>query len=332
MIFTRHISDQLAAHLDGRLTPSEARYVDLHLPQCERCRTERDLVQGGMAALKGLQLVEAPPAVWASIEAALREEKPRTFEWRWAFAAAVIMLAAAAGLVWRTMQPAGGRWEVAFQNRTGTVGAGEWIETGAASSARVKIGAIGSVEVAPNTRVRVVTTSPGEHRLALERGEISAKITAPPRLFFVDTASGTAVDLGCEYKLHATEDGLGLLQVTRGWVAFEWHGMESLVPAGASCQTRPKQGPGVPYFDDASEKFKQALEDGDLSTILTEARVRDTLTLWHLVSRVEAADRGRVFDRMVALTPAPQGVSREKVLQLDQATLKKWKEELAWTW
>ena len=64
-----------------------------------------------------------------------------------------------------------------------------------------RVGEIGSVEVEPNTRLRVVAAQPGEHRLALERGEIRAKITAPPRLFFVETASGTAVDLGCEYKL-----------------------------------------------------------------------------------------------------------------------------------
>ena len=104
------------------------------------------------------------------------------------------------------------------------------------------------------------TARPGEHRLALARGEIRAKISAPPRLFFVDTASGTAVDLGCEYTLNTDEDGFGLLRVTRGWVSFQWKGLESLVPAGASCRTRPHVGPGIPYFDDAPESMKQALE------------------------------------------------------------------------
>ena len=50
------------------------------------------------------------------------------------------------------------------------------------------------------------------HGLALARGEIRAKISAPPRLFFVDTPSGTAVDLGCEYTLQTDEDGTGMLQ------------------------------------------------------------------------------------------------------------------------
>jgi hypothetical protein len=159
-------------------------------------------------------------------------------------------------------------------------------------------------------------------------------------MFFVDTASGTAVDLGCEYVLNSGEDGLGLLRVTKGWVSFEWKEMESLVPAGASCRTRPKLGPGIPYFDDAPESLKQALENfgveksgtGSLNTILSSSRVRDTLTLWHLLSRVEAGDRAQVYERIAALTPIPESVSREQALTLDPATLNRLREELAWTW
>jgi hypothetical protein len=86
--------------------------------------------------------------------------------------------------------------------------------------------------------------------------------------------------------------------------------------------------------------LKQALEtfgfeksgNDALSTILSESRVRDTLTLWHLLSRVETGERGRIFDRIATLTPIPAGVSREQALKLDPQTLKRWKEELAWTW
>jgi hypothetical protein len=138
--------------------------------------------------------------------------------------------------------------------------------------------------------------------------------------------------------MHADDAGSGLLRVTLGWVSLEWEGRESMVPAGAQCRTRPKIGPGTPYFEDASQKLQQALASFDfekaptLNTILAESRVRDTLTLWHLLSRVDAAERPRVFDRIVALTPLPAGVSREKALMLDPGTLKLWREELAWKW
>jgi hypothetical protein len=218
--------------------------------------------------------------------------------------------------------------------------AGEWIETDSKSRTTLRIGEIGFVEIEPGTRVRVVTEQPGEHRLALAHGEIRATISAPPKLFFVDTASGTAIDLGCEYTLSDDELGLGLLHVTKGWVSFQWKGLESLVPAGASCRTHPKIGPGIPYFDDASQRLKDALEnlgveksaEDPLEVILAEARVRDTLTLWHLLQRVPVGDRARVYDRIAFLTPVPDGVSREKALKLDPETLRLWKDELAWKW
>ena len=128
--------------------------------------------------------------------------------------------------------------------------------------------------------------------------------------------------------------------MTAGWVALEWKGRESLVPAGANCRTKSGAGPGTPYFSDASEVLQEALAAFDFEkggseavrVIRGEARVRDTLTLWHLLSRVDPEERVRVFDRMVELTPLPQGISREKVLELDQDTLKRWSQELAWKW
>jgi hypothetical protein len=348
-MFTRHISGRLAAHLDGQLAQAEARQVEFHLAQCARCREECEQVRLGMAIV--LPTVQAPDAIWSSIEAALREDRtPAVPWWRWALAAAV-GLVMAGGAYWQYVRPSGPRWEVVSLDgspslgaktigKSGRIAPGEWIETDARSRARIKVGEIGSVEIEPNSRVRVVTARPGDHRLALARGKIQAKISAPPKLFFVETASGTAVDLGCEYGLSMDEDGSGLLEVTKGWVSFEWRGLESLVPAGASCRIHPQAGPGMPYFDDAPESLKQAAESfgfeksgyDSLNLILSEARVRDTLTLWHLLRRVEVEDRPRVYDRMAALTPVPAGISRDLALKLDPETLKRWKEELAWTW
>jgi hypothetical protein len=352
-MFTGHVSRQLAAHVDGRLEEPKARQVERHLKNCARCRAEREQIQSGMAALEHLRPVEAPAKIWASIDAALQEngrKGPRVLWRRWTCAtvAAAVALALALGSAayWRVSHPQGARWDVVWLAGHGSarIGAGEWIQTDARSRARVEVGAIGSVigsvEVTPNTRVRVITTRPDEHRLALARGEIRAKISAPPKLFFVDTASGTAVDLGCEYDLSADDLGAGWLRVTRGWVSFQWKGAESLVPAGASCRTRPQAGPGIPYFDDASDRLKQAVDAfafekngyDALRIILAEARVRDTLTLWHLLSRVEAVDRGIVFDRIAALTPLPASVSREQTLRLDPPMLQRLREELAWKW
>ena len=348
-MFTKHISRQLAALIDGELAQQEARRVGLHVAQCAQCQAAREQVAFGMAALAHLPPVHAPDAIWASIEAALQERRPRSVwtvrPWRLA-CAATLLLAVAGAVYWSAARQSRTLWDVERLDASkhirgaGHIGAGEWIETDSMSSATVRVGRIGTVEIAPNSRLRVVTARSGEHRLALARGEIRAKISAPPRLFFVETASGTAIDLGCEYTLNTDETGFGLLRVTKGWVSFQWKGLESLVPAGASCRTQPQLGPGLPYFDDASESMKHALEsfgfekagNNALAAILAEARVRDTLTLWHLLSRVDMEDRARVYDRIASLTPVPAGVSRERALELDPETLNHWKDELAWTW
>jgi hypothetical protein len=200
------------------------------------------------------------------------------------------------------------------------------------------------VEIDPNTRVRLVETKPTEHRLELEHGKMSARIWAPPRLFFVDTPSAVAADLGCAYTLEVDDNGSGLLHVTSGWVALQLKDRESMVPAGAACPTRRGIGPGTPYFEDASENFRFTLSEFDfkqhdasestslVNVILREARARDTLTLWHLLGRVEGEDRARVFERIAVYSPPPDGVTREGVLKLNEPMLQLWKEKLETTW
>ena len=226
-------------------------------------------------------------------------------------------------------------------NDTGKLAVGQWLETDDTSRARIDIGNVGQVDVDPNTRVRLVATQPTEHRLELARGRMSARISAPPKLFFVNTPSAVAEDLGCAYTLEVDDAGNSLLRVTLGWVALQLNDRESLVPAGAACATRPGIGPGTPYFEDASELFRTALAKLDfepndtqwskipaLDVVLRQARARDTMTLWYLLSRVNGNDRERVYARMAELVPPPDGVTREGVLQLDQEMLKRWRDRI----
>jgi hypothetical protein len=269
----------------------------------------------------------------------------RTFPWLRPLTAIAALLAVivagAAGYRFYTRSTLA-PWEVTRLDRAQPerLKANEWIQTGAVSGIRLNVGRIGTVDVAPGSRVRLVAAKEDEYRLGLAHGEISAVINAPPRLFFVDTPTSTVVDLGCAYTMRVDDSGAGTLRVTAGWASLEWSGRESLVPAGASGHTRPDVGPGTPSFDDATPALKGALDAFDfenggrnaVEVVLAEARVRDTLTLWHLMSRVEAADRERVFNRIVSLTPLPKNVTKDEVMALNPDELKRWREELAWSW
>ena len=74
-MFARHVSGQLAAHLDGALAHPKAEQVERHLRACRRCQAEREEVREGMAILEQLPVAHAPEAVWLSIETALPEPR-----------------------------------------------------------------------------------------------------------------------------------------------------------------------------------------------------------------------------------------------------------------
>jgi hypothetical protein len=223
---------------------------------------------------------------------------------------------------------------------SGRIGVGQLLETDARSTARIAVADIGTVDVSPNSRIRLAETGKEVHRLSLERGKLHAKIFAPPRLFIVDTPSAKAVDLGCEYTLEVDENGDSVLRVTGGWVALERDGRESIVPAGMMCKTRKGRGLGTPFNADATEAFKKALDSFDFSrggsaavqTIIREAELYDMFTLWHLLSRVAKEDRGMVYDALADLVPPPSGVTREGILVLNKKMLEAWKVEVENAW
>jgi hypothetical protein len=217
---------------------------------------------------------------------------------------------------------------------------GQVLETDPQSRASLQSEDTGQIEVDPSTRLRLLTMNAGMKRVALDRGTIHAYIWASPGQFVVDTPSAMTVDLGCAYTLHVDDSGVGLVRTSLGWVGFKLNGHESFIPAGAACATRPKVGPGTPYFEDAKPGFRSALakfdfEDStprqrseDLAIVLGEARTRDALTLWHLLARVDDSQRALVYDHLAKLAPTPPGITRDAILRLDQPMLDRWWNEL----
>jgi len=284
---------------------------------------------------------------------ARQPQKSSAFMWVVAGLSAAAALLLAVGVAWYALGGFGRGWTIqtlagapvvdgvrASGDKSGRLGVGEWLETDAVSRARIDVGQIGRVEVDPNTRLQLVEARGREHRMSLSKGTIHARIWAPPKLFFVNTPSATAVDLGCEYTLQVDFSGAGLIRVTLGWVSFEGYGRESFIPDGAIGTTRPGAGPGTPYYEDAPSGYGDALAILDygpaddprrgeaLDLILTSARRRDALTLWHLLSRGTMAERERVYDRLAVLAPPPQGVTRQDVLSGDRRVLDQWWDSL----
>lgn len=276
---------------------------------------------------------------------------------RFAAIAAMVLLALVTGVLisrppsltaprpgWEVEQVAGaptiGADTINQANKKGKLEIGQLLVTNADSRASINVGGVGQVDVDPGSRVRLLQTSRDRKRISLEEGTIHAAIWAPPGEFVVDTPSAVAVDLGCVYTLHVNADGSGVLRTTLGWVGFHLNGRDSFIPAGAMCPTRPKLGPGTPYFEDAPPSFRTALSQLDfenqsaaaraaaLGIVLSQARKGDALSLWHLLSRTTGAEREQVFNRLAELLPPSAGITREGILRLDRKQLDLWWNQL----
>lgn len=374
-MFSKHVSSLSSAYCHDEISPEQSRRVAEHLISCRRCRSEFEEVKFGARLAAHLPLIEPPDSLWSGIEITLdgngrtmlprprRRIIPLLMQPRFAVASlALVVLVTGLATFWlrqnkiplKSGETMGPSWDVARLNGAPRIdsalvgdkaklGVGQWLETDTNSRAQIIVSDIGQVEIDPNTRVRLVETKPTEHRLELAQGRLSARISAPPKLFFVDTPSGVAEDLGCAYTLEVDKAGGSLLRVTMGWVSLQLKDRESVVPAGAACVTKPGIGPGTPYFEDASEQFRAALSRVDferdmgdyvapLGIVLSSARVRDTLTLWNLLPRVSSAERPLVYDRLAKLVPPPAGVTREGILKLNQQMLDAWREQLEFRW
>ena len=233
-----------------------------------------------------------------------------------------------------------GQKAISGQDGSSRLGVGQTLETDLQARARLRADEIGQIEVEPGTRLRLLDMGSGLKRIALDRGTIHTFIWAPPGEFVVDTPSAMAVDLGCAYTLQVDDTGAGLVRTSLGWVGFKLKGRESFIPAGAACVTRPRVGPGTPYFEDASSEFRSALtrfdfEDStsgqrgtDLAIVLAQSRKRDALTLWHLLSRVDEPQRAIVYNDLAKFIPPPSGVTQTGILRLDQPMLDRWWNDL----
>jgi len=279
--------------------------------------------------------IEPPRDLWPDIEARIGRRWRR---WYWvpALAAAAVLVAVLIG----RSGPGGGAWDVTRLAGRPLVGAtplaasgrlrvGDWLQTDDSSRALIAVGKIGHVEVKPGTRIRLVDARPDEHRLALERGAIYAEVDTIPRLFFVETRAGTAIDLGCAYTLEADSAGNGRLHVVGGIVEFQTGNRSSKVPMGAIAAIRERVGPGIPFVEDAPAPLARALAAFDFEnggaraarTVLALARPQDAISLWHLLQRVEPTLRGAVYDRLAELVPPPTDVTRDAAIALEPAAL-----------
>src|SRR4030095_15953737 len=234
-MLSRHVPKDISADCHGELSNEESKQFAEHIISCMKCRTKFEEIKLGIKLAEQLPRLSAPDHFWSELENLIdKQTGPQITQisprWSWQLkvaAAAGLLLVSSLGAWWlysRGRKELAGKayWQVTTLDgrptigkegisRSGQLADGEWWETDGNSKAQIAVSSIGNVDIDENTRVRLLETQPTEHRLELARGKMSARIWAPPRLFFVDTPSAVAAGLGLFFTLIVDDCGGSLL-------------------------------------------------------------------------------------------------------------------------
>ena len=279
--------------------------------------------------LRGHAHADAPRRT-LSVSSMTSVARPRR-RWRSAFAAAAMLAVCVVGMrVWyqqRLQWDAGAPWQVVAQTGDVRIDGRKQqahalpldgtLETGANAMTRLRAAGIGEVAIGQGSRLRLIETRTGRHRVQLQQGSLWARVWAPPGQFGVGVAGAEVIDLGCEFLLKVDADGNGSLSVLSGWVQVDNLRREVLVPQGARVRIHGDGAAGTPHAHSASAAFIAALEaidarDGDVDPqgeevrrLLAASRAQDAISLLVLLRDYPRLAEGPMFERLAQLLPTP---------------------------
>ncbi|MGB4857932.1 MAG: hypothetical protein WBP11_01255 [Dokdonella sp.] len=206
------------------------------------------------------------------------------------------------------------------RKESGSLAPGSIIATGAGQTTTLSVARIGTVMLSADSRLQMISTRAGEHRVRLDIGHLRARIWAPPNYFGVESGRAEVIDLGCDFDLWKQADGRGLVYVRNGWITYRVASQEVLVPAGYAVRfdardfSTPLRPGATPAFANAVQSLELMIaEDGpDADTIRTmsESVARfasdsDAYTLLSLLSRQPRLATSSIYTRLAAALSVP---------------------------
>lgn len=262
--------------------------------------------------------VPAPERVWSAGPPIVPCRRARRAVLASAVALAACMAAVAVWVPWRLHWEERRQWAVDADAGPlpATLGVGNMLTTSAGESATVRVARIGRMDVLPGTRIRLLDTRGGHHRLELLEGRVRARIWAPPGYFGIAAGASETVDLGCEFEMSRNPQGEGAIHVTSGWIMHRVEGQETLVPAGSRLDFDAARS-GIPLSTMSSPAFRAAVQRLDLAmaegkrppgaeeAVVREATASDSFALLSLLTRYPALASGPVYPKLATLFDLP---------------------------
>lgn len=267
----------------------------------------------GDPELQRLQALLAPYSVksrglgeWMPRRDSARSRLPRLARIAVTGLAACLLLYA--GHLYRLAWDEGQPWRVTGQTAGDTtmssvIAPGNLLETNKQQSLTIAVARIGRINLSPGSRLRLLETRTGKHRVSLESGHLRARIWAPPGYFGLTDGAAEILDLGCDFDVWKHLDGSGRVYVRSGWIDYEVGSHQVLVPAGFAINFSADR-PFTPMRPKATREFAMAVQK--LEHSMTESGSTSTATLAASRLVAEAAQDGDGFTLLSLLTQYPQ--------------------------
>ncbi|HEX2788527.1 MAG TPA: hypothetical protein VHP32_11570 [Ignavibacteria bacterium] len=216
--------------------------------------------------------------------------------------------------------------------------AGDWIETDDSSKAIITIAGLGEITVEPKSKVKILNSEKGEHKVLLEYGTINTNFSQKSEKFSIETKNSIAWDnnpKGTAYTFSVDNKGDGMILVKDGSVLLESRGKESVVPAGKICLVQASVGPGTPFSVNASAEFRNALytydfEPGNTNAIynvINTANNSDMISLINLIPRVNDDMKEQIYSKVSGVVAPPTYIIKDSLRYFDCEKLGEWIEK-----
>lgn len=225
---------------------------------------------------------------------------------------------------------------VKVTSSSGTMIAGDALETDPNSTAEITIPEIGKIEVYPST---IISKMGDENTAKLKSGSIKVDFSNAKSPFKVILPVGfiEGYYLGSSYSVEFDQEDYAVISVEDGWLSAVYRNVEMIIAEEYSVQYKSSLGFGIPYHNSASAELINLLgevtfnnNETSVVSILSMATKTDALTLWNLMQRVTTSSKQNIYDKLYELVPHPDEISSSDMLRLDKDKLLMWLEEIEW--
>jgi hypothetical protein len=210
------------------------------------------------------------------------------------------------------------------------------ITTSENGSVVIAIPKLGKLSLEPRTEIQLLNDKENSSRVYLYKGKVTVTTFVQNRQFSVETLNAAFTENLTDFSVEQLSSGITHVKINSGLLTINLANEVFKLPGKYRCDILTKNSYNIPVHLDASIGFINGIKDFEIgnisieiiSRILDAASDKDIFSLWHLIKKANRIYRPLIFDRLNSLSPAPEKVKKDGVIQLDDEMMNTWLEKM----